>query len=81
MKALFVIPALAGVLLTAPAYAFRCPGDVAKIDAALQAGTNLSAAQLEEVNRLRAEGDMLHTSGNHAKSVKVLREAMDMLGI
>ena len=81
MKTLFATLALAAALLTVPAYAFQCPADMAKIDAALQVGTNLSAAQLAEVKRLREEGERFHKAGNHGKSVKVLGEAMDILGI
>ena len=81
MKALLATLALAAALLTVPAYAFHCPADMAKIDAALQAGINLSAAQLAEVQRLRAEGDRLHKAGKHGESVKVLAEVMAMLGI
>ncbi|MDH3669793.1 MAG: hypothetical protein OES46_01345 [Gammaproteobacteria bacterium] len=81
MKALLATLVLAGTLLTVPAYAFHCPADMAKIDAALQAGTKLSATQLAEVQRLRDEGERLHKAGNHGESVKALAEAMDMLGI
>ncbi len=81
MKALLATLALAGALLTVPAYAFQCPADTAKIDAALQGATNLSAAQLAEVKRLRQEGERFHKAGNHGESVKVLGEAMDVLGI
>ena len=81
MKALLATLVLAGTLLTVPAYAFHCPAGMEKIDAALQAGTNLSAAQLAEVQRLRDEGKRLHKAGNHGESVKVLGEAMDMLGV
>lgn len=81
MKALLATLVLAGALLTVPAYAFHCPADVAKIDAALQAGTNLSTAQLAEIKGLRDEGERLHKAGNHSESVKVLGEAMEILGI
>ncbi|MFQ5759900.1 MAG: hypothetical protein ACE5HM_02885 [Acidiferrobacterales bacterium] len=81
MKALLATLALAGALLPVPAYAFHCPADMAKIDAALQTGTNLSAAQLAEVQRLREEGEQLHKAGNHGEAVKVLGEAMGILGI
>jgi hypothetical protein len=81
MKGLLATLALAGALLASPAYAFHCPADMAKIDAALKAGTSLSAAQLEKVTSLRAEGERLHNAGNHGDSVKVLGEAMKILGI
>ena len=81
MKTLLATLALAGMLMATSAYAGRCPGDVAKIDAALQAGTNLSSAQLAEVQTLRDQGEQLHQSGNHGESVNVLGQAMEMLGI
>ncbi len=51
---------------------------MATIDAALQAGINLSTAQLAEVKRLR---ERLHKTGNHGESVKVLGEARGIFGI
>jgi hypothetical protein len=81
MKTLLATLVLAGALLITPAYAFHCPADMAKIDAALKAGTDLSAAQLAEVRQLREEGNRLHKAGNHSESVKVLGEAMGILGI
>ena len=81
MKALLATLALAAALLIVPAYAFQCPADMATIDTALQAGTNLSAAQVAEVKRLREEGERLHKAGNHGESVEVLGEARGILGI
>ncbi len=76
------LAAAALVLLAAtPAYAFHCPADMAKIDAALADNPKLSADQLAEVKTLRAEGEALHNDGNHAESVKVLAEAMKILDI
>lgn len=63
------------------AFAFHCPADMKKIDAALAQGPSLSAAQLAEVRELRAEGEALHKSGDHAGSVKALGRAMEILGI
>lgn len=68
-------------LLAAPAFAGQCPMDMAKIDAALAASTTLSAAQLAEVQALRAEGEAQHASGDHAASVATLAEAKALLGI
>ena len=72
--------AAAFVLLSAPAFAGQCPGDMKKIDAAL-ANASLSAAQLAEVNTLRAEGERLHKSGSHGSSVETLAQAKAILGI
>ncbi|MFQ6022266.1 MAG: hypothetical protein ACE5NW_06055 [Acidiferrobacterales bacterium] len=81
MRVLFTSVALLGTVLTMPVYAFHCPVDMGKIDAALQAGPNLSAGQLAKVQELRAEGENLHNSGQHGEAVKTLGEAMKILGI
>ena len=73
--------ALVATMVASPAFAFHCPADMAKIDAALAKNPPLSAEQLTEVNKLRAEGEALHNAGNHAESVKVLGEAMAILDI
>ncbi len=76
------LAAAALVLLVAtPAFAFHCPADMAKIDAALAENPKLSPEQLDEVKTLRAEGETLHNEGNHAESVKVLAQAMKILDI
>ena len=69
------------VFFAQPAFAFHCPADMAKIDAALAAGPNISAAQLSNVEEYRASGEKLHKSGNHAESVAILKSAMEILGI
>lgn len=69
------------MLVSTPVFAFHCPADMAKIDAALAADPKLSPEQLEEVKALRAEGEALHNAGDHTQSVKVLAEAMTILGI
>jgi len=66
--------------LAAPASAFHCPADMAKIDAALPTA-KLSAADKAKVQSLRAEGERLHGAGDHAGSVDVLGKAMAILGI
>ena len=73
--------ALLATMAATPAFAFHCPADMAKIDAALAKNPPLSAEQLAEVKKLRAEGESLHNAGNHAESVKVLGEAMEILDI
>lgn len=73
--------ALLATMVASPAFASQCPADMAKIDAALAENPSLSAEQLSEVKKLRAEGKALHDAGNHAESVKVLGEAMAILDI
>jgi hypothetical protein len=64
-----------------PALAFHCPVDMAEIDTALAADPQISAEQLVKVKELRAEGETLHKAGNHQRSVDVLQEAKDILGL
>lgn len=79
MKALLAAAALA-FTLAGPAFAFQCPADMAKIDAALQTAS-LSDDQKAEVMRLRDEGERLHQSGQHQASVDTLAQAKEILGI
>jgi hypothetical protein len=69
------------MLVSTPALAFHCPADMSKIDAALAENPKLSPEELDEVKALRAEGEALHKAGDHAQSVEVLAEAMEILGI
>ena len=70
---------LAAALLSTPVFAMHCPQEMAKIDALLTSDPPADAEVLAEVQRLRAEGEQLHKSGNHAESVKVLEEALNLL--
>src|SRR3546814_19142083 len=60
--------------LAGPAFAFQCPADMAKIDAALQTA-ELTDDQKAQVTELREEGEQQHASGNHQASVDALAEA------
>jgi len=62
-------------------FAMHCPLDMKKIDAALAQNPSISADEMALVKKLRAEGEALHKAGNHSESVKVLGEAMEILGI
>ena len=64
--------AAALVLFSAPALAFHCPSDIAKIDKALAAGPDLRDEQVAEVKRLRDEGERLHETGGHSQSMDTL---------
>jgi hypothetical protein len=76
-KSLIAVAALAA----APAFAFHCPQDMAKIDAALAKNPQLSAADMAEVKKLRAEGEALHKAGKHQESVDTLAKAMKLVKI
>ncbi|GKY88885.1 hypothetical protein [Sinisalibacter aestuarii] len=79
MKQYLIAAAVA--VLASPAFAFQCPADMAEIDAALAAGTDLNEEQLAEVMDLRAEGERLHGAGEHQASVDALHKALELLGL
>jgi len=76
------IALLAGALLFASsAWAFHCPSEMKKIDDALAKNPQLSAAQMDEVKKYRAEGEALHKAGKHQESLDTLAKAEKILGI
>ena len=75
-----ILPLAAALAFATPAFASQCPGDMAKIDAALQTAS-LSAIDLTEVNALRATGEQQHGAGKHAESIETLAKAMKILEI
>jgi hypothetical protein len=70
---------LAACLFSAPLWAMHCPADMAKIDEILRANPPSDPATLAQVQKLRAEGEELHTAGNHSESVQVLGQALELL--
>ena len=68
------------LLFPAAALANSCPSIMAEIDAALPSAT-LSEADMTKVEELRAQGEALHQSGDHAGSEAALNEAKQLLGI
>lgn len=77
-KTLLVATALA--LASTSAFAFHCPKDMKAIDEALAKNPNLSAQQLDEVKKYRADGETLHKAGKHQDSVDTLAKALKILG-
>ncbi len=76
------IAVLLGALLTSgAALAFHCPADMKKIDEALAKNPTLTAEQMAEVKKYRAEGETLHKAGKHQESVDTLAKAMKILKI
>ncbi len=71
----------AGLLAAAPVFAFHCPADMAAIDAALAKNPKLSAREMAEVKKLRAEGEALHKAGKHQNSIDTLAKAKKILKI
>lgn len=79
LKQLVVASTLA--LASSVALAFHCPADMKKIDDAMAKNPKLTAEQMTEVKKLRADGEALHKSGKHQESVDTLAKAMKILGV
>ena len=79
MKKLITLCAL--LVLSGAALGFHCPADMKKIDEALATKPALTAEQMNEVKKLRADGEMLHKAGKHQESVDTLAKAMKILKI
>jgi hypothetical protein len=79
----FRFPAILAALMlaSASAFAFHCPADMKKIDAALSKNPKLTAQQMADVKKFRADGEVLHKAGKHQESVDTLAKAMKILGI
>lgn len=73
--------AAAALLASGAAFAFHCPADMKKIDEALAKNPALSAQQMADVKRWRAEGEAAHKAGKHQESVDTLAKAMKVLGV
>jgi hypothetical protein len=73
--------AAAALLASSTAFAFHCPADMNKIDEALAKNPSLTAEQMADVKKLRAEGEALHKAGKHRESIDTLAKAMKVLGV
>jgi hypothetical protein len=69
------------LLFAGSAFAFHCPMEMKKIDDALAKNPKLTAAQMEQVKKDRAEGEALHKAGKHQESLDTLAKAEKTLGI
>ena len=84
MKKLLSAVALAALVVgaSAPALAGGCPKLMKKIDAALAANPQVSAAQMTQITKLRAEGEAQHKAGgSHQAAIDTLNQALAILGI
>jgi hypothetical protein len=74
--------ALVAVLASASSVAFAnsCPKEMKAIDAALPKA-KLSASQMSEVKKLRAQGEDFHKAGKHSESMAALNKAKGILKI
>jgi hypothetical protein len=71
----------AALAVSTGALANHCPLDMKAIDEALGKNPQLSAEQLAEVKKYRADGEALHKAGRHKESVDTLAKAKKILGI
>jgi hypothetical protein len=81
MKIRFAALFAALMLASASAFAFHCPAEMKKIDAALAKNPKLSAKQMADVKKFRADGETLHKAGKHQESLDALAKAEKILGI
>lgn len=81
MKLRTLLATIALAAASATAFAMHCPMDMKAIDAALAKNPNLSAEQLAQVKKYRADGEALHNAGKHQESVDTLAKAKKLLGI
>ncbi len=66
---------------SASAFAFHCPVDMKKIDEALAKNPSLSADEMAQVKKFRAEGEDFHKAGKHQDAVDTLAKAIKILKI
>ena len=78
MKKIVLLATLA--LFSSTALAFSCPKLMKQVDAALPSA-KLSAAQMTEVRKLRADGEAFHKAGKHSDSEASLNKAKKILKI
>ncbi len=83
MKKLLSAAAVAALIAvaSAPALAGSCPKIMKKVDAALAANPQVSAEQMTQVTKLRADGAAQHKAGSHKDSVASLNKALKILGV
>jgi len=71
----------AALFFAGSVFAFHCPMDMKKIDDALAKNPQLTAAQMDDVKKYRAEGEAQHKAGKHQESIDTLAKAEKILGI
>ena len=81
MSKLRALIAALALTLSGAAFAMHCPADMKAIDDALAKNPKLTAEQMADVKKYRAEGEALHKAGKHQESVDTLAKAKKILGI
>jgi hypothetical protein len=73
-----IIAMLALSLGTAPAFAHRCPQELAEIDEVLRTA-DLSYAVKDDLMKYRKEAEDLHNAGKHREAEEALAKAIAFL--
>ncbi|MDF2463906.1 MAG: hypothetical protein K0Q43_2141 [Ramlibacter sp.] len=81
MRKAFAVVAGLALMGASAAWANNCPNEMKAIDAKLATKPTLSKDVLDNVTKLRTEGEAHHKAGKHAESQKALGEAKKLLGI
>ena len=81
MKFRSILVASLFALTSGVAYAGSCPKHMKAIDAELAKNPKLTAAQMDDVKKYRADGETFHKAGKHSDSLEVLGKAEKILGI
>ncbi len=81
MKLRSIAVALSLALASTGAFASSCPKHMKAIDEALAKSPKLSAAQMSDVKKFRADGEAAHKAGKHQDSMDALAKAEKILGI
>ena len=81
MKFRTILVASLFALTSGVAYAGTCPKHMKAIDAELAKNPKLTAAQMDDVKKYRADGDKHHKEGKHSDSLATLAKAEKILGI
>ena len=81
MKKATTVLALALLFGSTSAFAFGCPGEVKKVDAALAENMSLNANDMAKVKALSASGAKHHKAGEHQEAWDELAKAKKILGI
>ena len=81
MKLASIAVALSLALASTGAFASSCPKHMKAIDEALAKNPKLSAAQMSDVKKFRADGEAAHKAGKHQDSMDALAKAEKILGV
>jgi hypothetical protein len=73
--------AIAALFAAGTAFASHCPQEMKKIDDALAKNPQLSAQQMADVKKYRAEGEAQHKAGKHTESIDTLEKAKKILNV